>query len=180
MTETQAPREPAKFRGRDGNGDGYRFATVCGQRHEHSVVGEGYPGDDLGFCGKCGAEVLSACPSCGTRLRGIEWSMTPPPGRKPTYEIYEWSFCDGCGSPYPWAGREELISHLINLLASQDISDHDRLIVAEHLRQLQKMTPGGDQRGERQSWQMIRKYAPGLIKAAPSVIKAVEAVRTIS
>ena len=56
------------------------------------------------------------------------------PGRaSPTYEIYEWSFCDGCGSPYPWAGREELISHLINLLGSQGISDHDRLIVTEHL-----------------------------------------------
>jgi hypothetical protein len=111
--------------------------------------------------------VLSACPSCGTRLRGIEWSMTPRPGRKPTYEIYEWSFCDGCGSPYPWAGREELISHLINLLRSQGISDYDRLVVTEHLQQLQQMSPGEDAKKERQSWQVVMKYTPGLIKAAP-------------
>jgi hypothetical protein len=71
MTETQASAEPGKFRGRDGSGDGYRYAIVCLGGHEHSVVGEKYSGDDLGFCAKCGAQIVSSCPQCRTRLRGM-------------------------------------------------------------------------------------------------------------
>jgi hypothetical protein len=84
---------------------------------------------------------------------------------------------DGCGSPYPWATRDELIGHLINLLDSEEISDHDRLIVTEHLRKLQEMTPDEDPKKERQSWDVVRRYAPGVVKAVPSVVKAIEAMR---
>ena len=62
---------------------------------------------------------------------------------------------------------------------SQDISDYDRLVVTERLQQLQEMTPGEDVKKERQSWQMVMKYAPELIKATPVVIKVIEAVRTL-
>jgi len=106
--------------------------------------------------------------------------MTPLRGRRPTYRPHEWSFCDRCGLPYPWTGRKELIGHLINVLNSQDISDHDRLIVTQHLEELQEMTPGGDVKKERQSWQMIRKHAPGLINAAPTVIKIIEGMRDLA
>jgi hypothetical protein len=177
MTNTQAPAEPAKFRGRDGSGDGYRYATVCRRRHEQSARGEDYPGDDLGFCPKCGANVLSSCPECGRRLQGMSRSLTAGRSEQATYKIHEWGFCDGYANPYPWANREEQISHLINMLDSEDMSGHDRLIVAENLQQLQQMTPGEDPERERKSWELVSKYAPPTFKAIPTVIKIVEAVR---
>lgn len=72
-------------------------------------------------------------------------------------------FCDGCGSPHPWAGRQERIYELENLLDEEDIDEADRLVVQEHLRKLQTLDPDEDVEAERKLWQSVKKRAPGLI-----------------
>lgn len=162
MTTPQDPTAPPKFWGRDGQGNGYRAATVCKRRHEQSTYGETYPGSDLDFCPVCGADVLSACPSCGRRLRGLS-RLSTARGAMPTYGRHQWGFCDGCGESYPWATRQELIYKLQNLLDTADISDHDRLMVAEDLQRLQELDESDDSKDERgKLWSAIKRRAPGL------------------
>lgn len=153
------------FWGRDGKGDGFRAATVCRRRHEHDLSLETYPGTELGFCATCGANLLSACPSCGKRLRGTSRTVTPRPGRSPAYETYRWGFCDGCGEPYPWANREELISQLQNILDQEEaVSDHDRLAIMEDLDRLKVLEPGEDARTERRLLATVKRGAPGFTR----------------
>ncbi|MFB9339014.1 DUF2321 domain-containing protein [Actinoplanes octamycinicus] len=90
MTNTIVTRTtPPAFWGRDGQGDGFRAATVCRRRHEHELSLETYPGPDLGFCPLCGAQVLPDCTHCGKHLRGTSRSVTPVPGKAPAYGVHQ-------------------------------------------------------------------------------------------
>lgn len=51
------------------------------------------------YCSKCGAKTLTACPNCGTPIRGkydavgepvIPYRYSPP------------AYCRNCGAPFPW------------------------------------------------------------------------------
>jgi hypothetical protein len=160
-TPLVTPTPPPSFWGRNSKGDGYRAATVCRRRHEHDLSLEIYPGNNLGFCAKCGAQVLPACPNCHKRLRGTVRTVTPPPGRPPAYEPHPWGFCDGCGEPYPWANREEIISQLQNILDQEDaVSEHDRLTIMEDLERLKTLDPGEDPKTERRLLASVKKGLP--------------------
>lgn len=51
------------------------------------------------FCEKCGAKMLSKCPSCGNSIK--EWHRPDYfVAGKPRYERA--SYCKNCGKPYPW------------------------------------------------------------------------------
>jgi hypothetical protein len=159
MTHTIVSRTtPPAFWGRDGAGDGFRAATVCRRRHEHEISLESYPGPDLGFCARCGAQVLPASTHCGKRLRGTSRTVTPRPGQAPTYKIHEWGFCDGCGEPYHWANREELISQLQNILdQTESVSERDRLAIMGDLERLKTLDPGEEPRTERRLLTAIKR-----------------------
>ena len=52
----------------------------------------------VNHCSICGAEAISACPSCGADIHGYydgasinKWKCDPVP-----------LYCHNCGSPYPW------------------------------------------------------------------------------
>lgn len=69
-------------------------------------------------CPTCGARVLTACPHCDLRIRGdlhVPGVIGFSPDTRP-------SFCDGCGSAFPWATREERIYELENLLDEEDMT----------------------------------------------------------
>jgi hypothetical protein len=156
--------EPPSFWGHDGKGGGgFRAATVCRRRHEHDISLEVYPGKELGFCSKCGAQVLPACPTCGKRFRGTSRTVTPL-RRPPAFDLHHWGFCDGCGDPYPWANREELISQLQNILDQEDVADHDRLAIMEDLERLKTLNSGEDPKTERRLLASIKKGAPGFTR----------------
>lgn len=53
---------------------------------------------DVGdYCKICGSKAIDCCPKCSTRIlggqRGASWIFEMP------------EFCQGCGEPYPWAGK---------------------------------------------------------------------------
>lgn len=76
------------------------------------------------YCSKCGAKTLTACPNCGTPIRGkydavgelvIPCRYSPP------------AYCRNCGEPFPWikaafTAADELISEEMRELADDEKS----------------------------------------------------------
>jgi len=75
-------------------------------------------------CGSCGSKVITVCEECSAAipvpdyLNNIDW---PNP------------FCVGCGTPFPWATREQLIERLYSLIDEDELSPSDRLSVIEEI-----------------------------------------------
>lgn len=107
-------------------------------------------------CTQCGAGVVTGCPNCGLRVRG-EYYAAGVIGFSSNYELP--GFCDECGSAFPWATREQRIYELENILDQQEMAEHDRLFIAERLRELHSMD-GSDRKAQANLWKRIRSYGP--------------------
>src|SRR5262245_18501917 len=113
------PGEPGFEAGRQKR----RGALVCSRGHKVTYRLEQDPGDGpLGYCSDCGAPIIGKCPACGARIRGVDFL----PGYLGTISYAPPKFCDGCGEPMPWAGRQERFYQLQNILDQQDIDQSDR------------------------------------------------------
>jgi hypothetical protein len=75
------------------------------------------------------------------------------------------SFCDGCGSAFPWATREERIFELENLLDEEDIEEADRVVIQDQLQRLSNAEL--TEKDERQAWSVIGRRAGGALKSPP-------------
>ena len=122
-------------------------------------------------CPKCGATVLTACPNCDLRIRGDYFV----PGVIGVSTASRPSFCDGCGSAFPWATQEERIFELENLLDEEDIEEADRVVIQDQLRRLSdaELT----EKDERQAWSVIGRRA-GAARKSPSVARVLEGLVT--
>jgi hypothetical protein len=118
-------------------------------------------------CPTCGARVLTACPGCGLRIRGDYYI----PGVAVISNYERPSFCDGCGSAFPWATREERIYELENLLDEEDIDEADRVVIQDQLQRLRNSQLS--EREERQVWETIKRRAGKAITSGP-VLRVVE------
>jgi len=58
------------------------------------------PNDHDAYCDLCGAQVITACPSCGAFIKGRQID-THVRGAKPAVR----NNCYACGEPYPWISR---------------------------------------------------------------------------
>jgi hypothetical protein len=122
-------------------------------------------------CPKCGATVLTACLNCDLRIRGDYFV----PGGIAVSTASRPSFCDGCGSAFPWATREERIFELENLLDEEDIEEADRVVIQDQLRRLTNAELSD--RDERQAWSVIGRRAGAALKN-PSVVRVLEGLIT--
>jgi hypothetical protein len=105
--------------------------------------------------------VLVACPICERRIRGdhtVSGSLIDAPGERP-------SFCDGCGSAFPWATREERIFELENLLDAEDIDEADRVVIGDHLQRLR--VAGMSEKEERALWVGVKARAGKALSSGP-------------
>jgi len=75
------------------------------------------------------------------------------------------SFCDGCGSAFPWATREERIYELENLLDEEDIDEADRAVIQEALGRLRNANLS--ERDEKQAWETIKRRAGRAVTSGP-------------
>jgi hypothetical protein len=104
--------------------------AVCRRGHIAGLRDDEYPK----FCDRCGAGVYGACPSCGREFYAGMLSMSRPA------ESYPRSFCRHCGQPYPWATREDIVSHVENILAEhRDLPEGDRRLLADQLESLRQL-----------------------------------------
>jgi hypothetical protein len=170
----KAPRWPEhdmRAAARGGPDADYREgAAICRRGHVENPYIK--PGDDLSRlpdkCPKCAAYVLVGCPNCELRIRGSRFIAGVI-----AIEDYEPpSFCDECGSAFPWATREARIYELENLLDEEDIDEADRVVVSDNLRRLRE-EQALSERDQRAAWERIRSAAGDALKS-PRVASVVE------
>ena len=141
----------------------YTSAAVCRRGHVASVNIERRAPSK--HCEKCGAKVLVACAQCEERIRGdyvssgVVLPYTPP------------QFCDSCGAPHPWAGRQARLYQLQNILDEQNLDEATRLSVQEELEALQASEMSEEEQKKR--WLRIKDLSPGLIQAGQRIIESI-------
>lgn len=107
----------------------FNIGHICTNGHPAQVSGEDYCDN---FCTLCGAEVIHACPHCGSFIKGH------PARHYGTY--YAPAYCYNCGKPYPWT--ETAIQATIDILAEDtQIPDADRAKLVEVLPDAVSETP---------------------------------------
>jgi hypothetical protein len=131
----------------------YTSAAVCRRGHPARIAIEYAEEPIAQRCDTCGAEVLTACPECGQRIRGgfvgvIGGGYIPP------------DFCDRCGAPFPWLSRQGLIYQLQDMLDEEKLDPATRLEVREQLDAL--TDPELDEKEQLRRWSRIKRQAPGL------------------
>ena len=137
----------------------YTHAAICRRGHLESLDMSVWAPSPR--CTTCGAVVLQSCPQCQARIRGLRrgsgavlphWEAPP--------------FCDNCGSPFPWAGREARIYQLQNLLDEEELDPADDLVVREQLQSL--LNADLDEKEQVKRWKRIASKAPGFLDKAAS------------
>jgi hypothetical protein len=94
---------------------GYYVAQICVRGH----VVDAFGSPSVGYCGQCGANVITCCSKCNKSLLGYHVTSLP------TSSINVPSFCEKCGKPFPWMEdklntAKELLYHL------EDISPDEK------------------------------------------------------
>lgn len=77
------------------------------------------------FCAGCGSPVMFRCPSCEQPLPGHRLGALGRPKAD--------DFCRQCGGAFPWTSRSGKIARLRDLLANEELDDHDRMEAQEAL-----------------------------------------------
>lgn len=102
------------------------------------------------FCHLCGARVLLECPGCAAYVVVSVPYMTGDYEPRP--------FCDQCGITLPWAGRDDQIHALENILDEQEIDEGDRRLAQQLLEELRQAPDSEDQ--EVKLWARFKGLAP--------------------
>jgi hypothetical protein len=74
---------------------------VCRNGHVITDRLRSCPEQGLSHCDRCGADTLTACPTCGLDLPGAYPLPGPLPIGRPRPPLY----CPQCGAAFPWAPR---------------------------------------------------------------------------
>ena len=112
---------------------GFDTAQVCVNGHEINANTRLTPEANEKFCGKCGAETITACPHCQSPIRGhlpgsYSISYTPP------------KFCNGCGKAFPWTAQAIEAARLY-AEELKELSLEEREILKRSIDDLVKDTP---------------------------------------
>lgn len=123
------------------------------------------------FCGECGAPVVMTCESCTAPISS--------PSSYPSIAMLDPSpFCTVCGSPFPWATREQRTAQLVALLEHERLDDVVRLAAVEAIEELTSVAPD-DEVAQTRLVSRLRRLAPGAWEAMKPVLQSVltEAVK---
>lgn len=109
-----------------------RYDTGQACLNGHQITGNIQSSFGGKFCPDCGQETISACPSCGTHLRGTYSEGLSVRWRLPAH-------CFACGAGFPWTAAK--------LSAAQELADavdeltgHERETLAELMPHLVQET----------------------------------------
>jgi len=129
--------------------------AVCERGHVESGAIERLDQEVAPFCDECGANVLTACPSCKGQILGFYINsynirFEPP------------QFCRWCASPFPWASRESLVHHLENQLQREPgLAEGDRRKLLDQIAVLRESpADAGVERRQAVALTAIKKLAP--------------------
>jgi hypothetical protein len=118
------------------------------------------------FCRWCGAPVILGCVQCGRPFPGFDGVIvvgsTPDP------------FCEHCGTPQPWATRQQRTGQLYNLIDfEENLDESARLQVVEAIAVLSE--PDDDAEDERKvrAGEVVRRLAPRTWDTARPLLQSV-------
>jgi hypothetical protein len=112
-------------------------------------------------CPECGARVLTGCPECGHRIRGYYLV----PGVMAFGDDYARpNFCDDCGAPFPWVGRQERIYELQNRLDDDEELDAATKLWAGEMLDKVLATDPTDEKEQRRLWKELYDHAGGFLR----------------
>jgi hypothetical protein len=127
----------------------YDSAAVCRRGHVFTAHIE-RAAEVANRCVTCGAPILTECPACKERIRGLPSNVSgvyrPP------------SFCDRCGGAFPWATRQARIYELMNMLDEEELDAATELAVREQLDAL--AAADADDAEQEPRWERVRRLAP--------------------
>ena len=90
--------------------------------------------------------------------------MLPPPRYRPP------GFCDHCGTPHPWASRQQRLWQIENLLERGHLSEADQLTLREKFEELANPDLTEDDQVER--WKAITRIAPSVLDTARRIAES--------
>lgn len=114
-------------------------AAVCGNGHIFSAGLE--PDNDSNssnyvpipkYCQSCGADFFSDCPNCNSMIPGYFYS--PERLYPPEYELHY--FCGECSKPFPWAGQEQILMNLQNVVLKEIVDPGLRMELKKRFAEL--------------------------------------------
>ncbi|ABA90275.2 protein of unknown function DUF2321 [Syntrophotalea carbinolica DSM 2380] len=102
----------------------YDVAQICINGHVINSMAKDYPQSNQKYCSDCGEETITACPSCGSNIRG----HYHVPGVISFSNFHAPSYCFNCGSPYPWTAiRLEAAAELADELDGLTTDEKEKL-----------------------------------------------------
>jgi hypothetical protein len=151
------------------------LAVVCARGHviSDSISRDEDFDDAPNFCQRCGARVLTKCPSARCPARILGHRLTGTWGSHQFSLEENWRafkraflgqrrpdpFCWKCGKPYPWTTREERILRLYSLSNYQpNLDEADCLTIQEQIAVLSAPKASDQERVEAGS--VIKRLAP--------------------
>jgi hypothetical protein len=120
-------------------------AQICANGHLITAAANQNPERKQPFCSSCGAETLTACPSCGKPIRGARCAQVH------NYLMNTWdtavdnltaipAHCSECGAAFPWtSARLAVLKELAGEL--EGLSDDERETLKNSLDDLTTDTP---------------------------------------
>lgn len=137
-------------------------AAICRRGHVLSVFAESSVfGVVPELCPECGANVITTCASCGSRIAGVDIPDGGPRVRvsldadamERAYRRPNFCTSGDCGVALPWADRQARIWEIENRLVAAVPDEHDRLVLHE---QLEALTESGlDEAEAERRWQRV-------------------------
>jgi hypothetical protein len=92
-------------------------------------MAQNHPQSNQKYCSDCGEQTITACPSCGTNIRGYYHV----PGVFNFSDYHAPSYCFNCGEPYPWT--------IARLEAASDLADELDGLTADEKEKLKYSLP---------------------------------------
>jgi hypothetical protein len=114
---------------------GYDVAQICLNGHVVNDSVQRSPVHSTARCSRCGAETISACPSCKKSIRGeyqVDGVFAPCYDEAP-------AFCHECGKPYPWTESRLEAAH--ELVQEMGLDIPEKTLLTESIHDLIRDTP---------------------------------------
>lgn len=111
----------------------YHTAQICLNGHLICQSIEEYPDYSQNFCSVCGAQTITECPSCHSKLRGYYDSDFIKPTEVEHY-------CFNCGQPYPWTSSAIEATQLL-IQEDESLDNIQKASLIESLPDIANETP---------------------------------------
>lgn len=112
-----------------------------------------YEADYQKFCSFCGEKTYSACPHCGSPIRGLKELDFVFVGQRPYSRP---NYCYECGKPYPWT--EKVLESAVELISlDDDLDTKSRQLIKDAIPALLVDTPATPV--------SVAKYQKGIARA---------------